>query len=162
MKNGTLFAAAALAMTFAAGPVSNATADEARVEVGTLNCSVEGGVGFIIGSNKDMTCVFNPAGERATEYYSGTIEKAGVDIGWTNETIISWVVFAGTNNYAVGALQGTYGGATAEATIGVGLGANALVGGIDRSFALQPLSVQAQTGLNVAAGLTRVTLRFTH
>jgi hypothetical protein len=159
MNKGKLLAAAAVALGFTIGPVSSVLADEARIEVGQLHCTVEGGAGFIIGSSKDMICRFDIAGG-PSERYVGTIDKLGVDIGWTNETIIAWTVFAGTNSFAEGALQGTYGGATAEATIGAGLGANALVGGIDRSFALQPLSVQAQTGLNVAGGLARLTLHF--
>jgi hypothetical protein len=158
MKKGTLIAAATLALGLAGGTATTALSQDARVEVGQLHCTVEGGAGFIIGSSKDMTCRFDRVGA-PSEHYVGTINKLGVDIGWTNETIIAWTVFAGTNSFADGALSGTYGGATAEATIGAGLGANALVGGIDRSFALQPLSVQAQTGLNVAGGLASLTLR---
>ena len=50
------------------------------------------------------------------------------------------------------------GASGAEATAGAGLGANLLVGGTGRSFSLQPLSVQGQTGLNFAAGVTTLTL----
>ncbi len=161
MKKVALYAATALAATLAFGQSQNAQANDPNVNVGALNCSVEGGFGFIIGSNKDMNCTFTPADGGPTEHYRGTIEKAGVDIGWTQDSVIVWGVLAGTNTYNAGTLAGTYGGASAEATIGVGLGANVLFSA-DNSFALQPVSVSAQTGLNVAGGLTRVNLTFTH
>jgi len=159
MKNKALVAAAALTTALFAGTALDATAGDTRVEVGQLNCTVEGGLGMLIGSSKDMQCKFNRAGGLPTEYYVGTIDKLGVDIGWTNESYIAWTVLAPTTDVYSGALEGTYGGATAEATVGGGVGANVLVGGVDRSFALQPVSVQAQTGLNVAGGLARLTLR---
>ena len=76
----------------------------------------------------------------------------GVDIGFTTGGVIVWAVFAGTNRYA-GMLTGNYAGATAEVSVAAGLGANVLVGGSNRSVALQPLSVQGQIGLNVAGGI---------
>ena len=154
MKKSFLAAAAAIAVV--AGAQS---ASAASVQVGTLSCKVEGGVGFIVGSSKGMTCSFKPAGAGKVQYYSGSIDKLGVDIGFTNETRIIWTVLAPSADVPHGALAGTYGGATAEATAGVGVGANALVGGLQNSFTLQPLSVQGQTGLNVAGGLARMTLK---
>ena len=59
-----------------------------------------------------------------------------------------------------GALEGDYAGATASATVGVGLGANVLIGGLDKSIALQPLSVSGNTGLNIAAGVGVITLKY--
>jgi hypothetical protein len=130
----------------------------ARVEIGMLECTVEGGAGFVIGSSKDVACNFMPAGG-APEPYFGSIDKLGVDIGFTDETAIQWAVFAPTADaYAPGALAGTYGGVSAEATAGAGLGANVLFGGTGDSFMLQPLSVQMQGGVNIAAGLTSFTL----
>jgi hypothetical protein len=126
----------------------------ARVEIGVLDCVVEGGVGFIVGSSKDVACTFTPAGG-PPEPYVGTVDKIGVDIGFTNESVIRWAVIAPTADaYAPGALAGSYGGVSAEATAGAGLGANVLVGGTGDSFMLQPVSLQAQAGLNIAAGLT--------
>jgi hypothetical protein len=134
-------------------------AAKSGVNVGALSCTVEGGIGLIIGSSKDMQCVFNPADGGASEHYTGTISKLGIDIGITNESYIRWLVFApGTINR--GALAGGYAGASAEATLGVGLGANVLVGGLDNTIALQPVSIQGQEGLNVAAGVTSLNLDF--
>ena len=156
MKKTVLAATAAI--MFAVGGFTTA-AQAGGVEVGTLNCKVEGGVGLIIGSSKGLSCTFRPAGGGQTQRYTGSVDKLGVDIGWTNESRIIWSVFAATNNVPHGALAGSYGGASAEATVGVGVGANALVGGMKNSFTLQPVSVQGQTGLNVAGGLARITLR---
>ena len=130
-----------------------------RVKAGTLACDVSGGIGFVIGSKKSMTCTFEPAAAGwPAESYSGTISKFGLDIGATSSGTMVWVVFAGS---APGphALAGTYSGATAEATVAVGLGANALVGGSNRTIALQPLSVTGQTGLNLAVGVASLVLR---
>jgi hypothetical protein len=132
-------------------------AAQARVEVGVLRCSVAGGVGLILGSSKTMTCEFRRRG--ANEFYSGRVTKVGLDVGITRRTEIAWAVFAPTANIPPASLAGRYGGVSAEATVGVGLGANALIGGSRRSIVLQPLSVQGQTGLNIAAGIAGMSLR---
>lgn len=138
---------------------ADAAQRNSRVEVGRLACDVAPGIGFIIASSKDMTCWFHRNGQRA-ERYTGNISKLGIDIGVTALTHIEWLVFASTNTrYTRRALAGNYVGASAEATVGVGLGANWLVGGSRRSFALQPLSVQAQAGLNYSVAFAGLTLR---
>jgi len=129
------------------------------VKLGVLDCQVAGGAGFIIGSTKDLTCTFTPS-KGPREMYAGVVQKFGLDIGVTGTTLIKWLVLApAANAYRPGALAGDYVGASAEATVFVGLGANALVGGSNRSFALQPVSVQAQEGLNIAVGFTSFRLR---
>ena len=138
--------------------VTNASAIEARVEVGILTCTVEGGAGFILGSSKDMTCDFKGIDD-FTETYTGNVKKFGIDIGKTDTTTIAWAVFAPTTELEAGALEGDYAGLSAEATLGVGIGANALVGGFDKSIALQPFSGQVQEGLNIAAGIGTMTLK---
>ncbi len=149
-----LLAAAVAAFVLTA---SAAYAD-AQVKVGLLSCSVEGGIGFIIGSSKDMTCKFKRDGYK-TETYDGNIKKLGLDIGVTGRTEIVWLVFSGSNTkYGKGSLAGTYVGGSAEATIGVGLGGNWLIGGSRKGFALQPWSIQGQTGLNYSVALSGLTL----
>jgi hypothetical protein len=132
---------------------------QAPVAAGTLTCDVSAGFGVIIGSRRSVNCTFAPTQPGPVEYYTGTITKVGVDIGATTRGVLVWLVYAPTSRPA-GALQGTYGGATAEATFAVGLGANVLVGGSNRTVALQPVSVQGQVGLNVAAGIAELDLRF--
>jgi hypothetical protein len=138
-----------------------AEAQYAGVELGLLDCRVEGGTGFIIGSTKDVTCTFQPADNSfAPETYFGVIRKIGLDVGTTGTTYMQWAVLAPTANvYAPGALAGDYVGASAEASAAVGVGANLLVGGSNQTFTLQPLSLQAQTGVNVALGITDFQLR---
>jgi hypothetical protein len=133
-----------------------APAHAGGVKVGVLTCIVEGGAGWVIGSSKDMDCEFS--GHGRYEHYTGSIGKLGIDLGATSETRIAWIVFA-PGKLKPGSLKGSYTGASAEATIGIGLGANVLVGGFKQSINLQPVSVQAQTGLNVAAGVTSLHLR---
>jgi hypothetical protein len=128
------------------------------VKVGALRCDVSGGLGLIITSSKEMRCVFTSArGYR--EHYYGTIRKFGLAIGATTRGVLAWDVFAPSEGPKRGALAGDYAGVGASATVGAGVGANALVGGFGRSFTLQPLSVQAQTGLSLAAGVASMTLR---
>lgn len=147
------FAAAAVLMC------GNPIAAQAAVRVGTLSCNVAGGWGFVFGSSKSLRCTFS-TGARRVEHYYGTIKKFGVDIGYTQGGVLVWAVFAPTSDLAPGALSGDYGGATASATVGVGAGANALIGGSNRTISLQPLSVEGNTGLNVAAGIGAITLRY--
>jgi hypothetical protein len=130
-----------------------------RVQAGSLTCDVSAGIGFIIGSQRSVQCTFQPSGAGQVEYYQGSISKLGVDIGVTAGGVMVWVVFAPTSR-PIGALQGTYVGGAAEATVIGGVGANALIGGSNRTVALQPLSVQGQAGLNVAAGVAGLELRF--
>ena len=150
--------AAILAAAMAAATLTTAEAQaQARVEVGVLTCTVRGGTGFIVGSTKDLRCRFNRPGR--DEFYHGTISKFGLDIGATKQTAIAWAVLAPTARLRPGSLNGTYGGVSAEATVGLGVGANALVGGSNKNIILQPLSVQAQQGLNIAAGVAALQLR---
>ena len=150
--------AAALAV---AALAFGAPASAAGVKVGVLTCHESSGWGFIIGSSKDLRCNFSPS-RGMYEHYVGTVTKFGVDIGYTRGGIIVWDVFAPNSGMQRGALQGDYAGAQASAAVGVGAGANVLVGGMDRSIALQPVSVEGETGLNVAAGIGAIDLKYVH
>lgn len=128
------------------------------VKIGTLSCDVGGGIGYVLGSAKTLDCTFRPTGGRRGEDYSGAIRKLGVDVGFTTRGKLVWAVFAPTAGYHRGSLGGVYDGATVEATVGAGIGANVLVGGTSGSISLQLISVTGQIGLNVAATGTSVTL----
>ena len=147
-------AAAALAMVMAAP----ANAQPTRIQVGTLECSMSSSIGLVVGSQRNVSCVFQGRPGAPDEAYTGTMTRIGLDIGVTTGGAIIWSVFADTNRYA-GMLAGSYAGATAEVSVAAGLGANVLVGGSHRTVALQPLSVQGQTGLNIAAGMGELELR---
>jgi hypothetical protein len=157
MKSFRLMLGAAVAVSCLA-IASAASAAPAGVKVGTLTCNVASGMGFIFGSSKDVRCSYEPT-KAMVEHYAGSINKWGVDIGYTNKSKLIWAVFAPASDVRPGALEGEYAGASAQATVGVGLGANVLIGGLDKSIALQPLSVSGQTGLNVAAGIGSISLK---
>lgn len=148
---------AAGAMAAALAFAAPASAD--GVKIGTLTCHVSSGWGFVFGSSKDMRCNFSPS-RGMGEHYVGSISKFGVDIGYTSSAVIIWEVFAPQSGMKRGALQGGYGGATASATAGVGAGVNVLVGGFDRSITLQPISIEGSTGLNLAAGIGAMSLKY--
>ncbi|AYD03877.1 DUF992 domain-containing protein [Neorhizobium sp. NCHU2750] len=129
------------------------------VRIGYLDCSIGGGVGYVIGSAKEADCVFKSTmGSEPLDHYTGVVRKMGVDLGFTTRSRLIWAVFAPTAGYHHGSLSGLYQGATAEATLGAGIGANILVGGTSGSIHLQTISVTGQLGLNVAATGTSLTL----
>lgn len=128
------------------------------VQLGVLNCRGGASVGFIVGSVTNLGCVLTGTG-RPDQPYVATIRKVGLDLGITEETALSWAVFAPVNYSGPGDISGNYAGAQSSASVGVGVGANVLVGGSQNSIALQPLSLQGSIGLNVAAGLQSLELR---
>ena len=129
------------------------------VRIGTLTCNVASGWGFVFGSSKGLRCTLSP-GPGRPEYYAGTINKFGVDIGYTQGGVLVWAGFAPTANLGPGSLNGNYVGATGSATVGVGAGANVLVGGSNSTISLQPVSFEGNTGLNVAAGIGSSSLHY--
>ena len=158
MKHSRNMLVAACAVSLLTGIAYGPAAAQSRLKVGMLDCDVSGGIGLIIGSRKQMTCTFTPAGRGAREAYFGTIGKFGLDVGATSGGRMAWAVYAPTAG-GPAALSGNYAGASGEATIVAGLGANVLVGGSSRTIALQPVSVQGQTGLNLAVGVAGLELR---
>ena len=129
-----------------------------RVRTGVLNCDVSAGLGLIIGSQRSVNCLFTPDQPGPQEGYFGTITKLGLDIGATAGGVMVWAVYADTSR-GYGFLAGDYAGASGEATVAVGLGANVLVGGSSRTVALQPVSVGGQVGLNLALGVANLSIR---
>jgi len=155
-----LLAPLALAPTFsyaADRPNYDSDDDRGGVKIGILQCDVGSGLGYVLGSSKELYCQFRSTRGR-TDDYTGVIRKLGVDVGYTSKGRIVWAVFAPTAGYHRGSLGGLYGGATVEATVGAGVGANVLLGGTSGSVMLQLISVTGQIGLNVAAAGTSVTL----
>ena len=152
-----------LAMTcvILAGTSSFASAQEKKgATVGMLRCNEASGWGMVFGSTKDLSCVFTSSekGAKAVRF-TGTIKKYGIDIGFTQNAVILWAVVSTSDKFTPGDLAGSYGGATAEVAWAAGLGANVLLGGSKKGFALQPLSVQGYNGINLAAGVAEVELK---
>jgi hypothetical protein len=148
-------AAATLVASFAS---AQAQQPMQRVQVGVLECRGGSSVGFVVGSVTNLGCVLRIEG-MPEDRYVATIRKVGLDLGITQESALAWGVYAPVARLGPGDLSGNYAGAQGSATIGVGVGGNVLVGGSNNSIALQPLSVQGQTGINVAAGLESLELR---
>jgi hypothetical protein len=139
-----------------AGSLAGAQANPA-VHAGVLECRGGQNVGFVVGSVASLECVFQSPGRRP-EAYMATVRRIGVDLGVTAQTQFTWAVNAPGARLGYGGLAGTYGGVGANASIGIGGGGNFLVGGPRNAYALQPISVQGQTGLNVAAGIAGLEL----
>jgi len=137
-------------------PATPARADLA-VKAGILTCHVGHGFGFIFGSSRDLACTYT--GNGRVEHYSGDISKFGIDIGYLQSGVIAWAVLAPSTDLAAGALTGNYGGVTAGASVAVGADANVLIGGSSHGVELQPLSVEGDQGINVAAGIASMSLK---
>jgi hypothetical protein len=158
MRRSFILAGAAATMLVASFAGANAQQPIQRVQVGILECRGGASIGFVVGSVTNLGCVLRADG-MPEDRYVATIRKVGLDLGITQETALAWGVYAPVARLGPGDLAGDYVGAQGSASIGVGLGGNVLVGGSANSIALQPLSVQGQVGLNVAAGLESLELR---
>jgi len=155
MTNRTSLVMGAIGALALSGP---ALAGPMGVKVGVLSCNVESGWGYVLGSSKQMHCSYHP-NHGQDDYYDGRISKFGVDLGYSRGANIVWDVVAPTTDVDPGALAGNYVGATASASVGIGAGANALLGGFEKSIALQPISVEGNSGFDVAAGIGEMNLR---
>jgi hypothetical protein len=148
----------ALALSSLAAGATTAAA-QSRVQAGSLECRGAPTVSFVVGSVHQLDCIFLSA-DGPRYHYVGVVRRIGVDIGFTQNSVLGWAVFAPTYQIGPGDLAGIYGGVTAGAAVGIGGNANALVGGSGNSFALQPLSLEGQTGLNVAVGVAGFELQY--
>lgn len=133
------------------------TAAESGAKVGMLTCEQIKGtkINLLIHSSVQINCTYDGEDGSSEKYKGETGIGLGIDLSWKNEEIVKWVVIAPSNDISPNnhALVGKYYGAKAEATIGVGVQANVLVGGGDKSFTLQPVSLGGQTGFGAAGGL---------
>jgi hypothetical protein len=154
MRLSTLFG---VAVTTLVASFASANAQQ-RTPIGVLECEGGQNVGFVVGSVTSLECVFQGEGRRP-EAYVATVHRFGVDLGFTQQTKFSWAAYGPTNEIGRGGLAGRYGGVGANASVGVGFGGNFLLGGAGNAYELQPVSVQGQTGLNVAAGVADIELQ---
>ncbi|WP_398465712.1 DUF992 domain-containing protein [Tardiphaga sp.] len=158
MRLSKMFGLAGIAL---AASVATANAQQpGQVQVGVLECRGGQNVGFVLGSNAHLNCVFQSAGGRA-EGYVANIRRFGIDLGFTDNTTVQWAIYAPTTRVPRGGLAGEYGGVGTNASVGVGFGGNFLVGGPNNLYGLQPVSVQGQVGLNVASGIVQLQLEST-
>lgn len=160
-RAGIIAAAVGLAGIMAAPAFAD---EQLGLQVGGLTCKGEGGWSLIIGSEKTFDCTFVTVGGTLADSYTGTIRRFGLDLGRTGDTALTWAVIgpAGMtgDDFERGSLAGNFVGVGAEATVAMGGGAHALIGGGGKSFTLQPVSVQVETGLSVAAGIERLELEY--
>jgi hypothetical protein len=153
----TLFRKVCLVGVVALMPLA-ARAQEAT-RIGTLSCDVSGGIGMFVVQKQTLSCLFKQDGRAHAEKYDGSIDQFGVELGEVASGHLVWDVMAATKGHRAGALAGTYSGIGTNASLGLGGGANVLVGGTGRAFSLQPVTVQGQTGVNFAGGITTFTLK---
>jgi hypothetical protein len=155
-RRATLAAFALIAML---APPAGAQTPPAWTQAGMLKCKLNPSIGFIIAGHQSMECTFVQNGSYSPQAYWGALNMVGLDIGFTAGGVLGWAVLAPTIGVPAGALAGEYVGASGDASFGVGVGANVLVGGSGRSFALQPVSLEGSAGVNVAIGVSALKLR---
>ena len=155
LRNVRTLALAWLATTVLAVPAGAQSA----LRIGVLDCRSNGATSFIVGSVHEFECLYRSEDGRADPYW-GVIRRMGIDLGTVSDAGMSWVVFAPTRSIGPGDLAGSYAGVSAGAAMGVGAGANALIGGSNNAISLQPLSIEGQTGFNVAVGVANFELRY--
>ena len=158
MPRSAILAGVAATLLVASFAAAKAQQPMQRVQVGILECRGGASVGFVVGSVTNLGCVLRAEG-LPEDRYVATIRKVGLDLGITQESALAWGVFAPVARLGPGDLAGNYAGVQGSAAVGVGLGGNALIGGSNNTIALQPLSLQGQVGLSVAAGLESLELR---
>jgi hypothetical protein len=158
MLNKLLLTASAAAMIAGFAIAMPAQAAGAGVKVGVLTCKVEPGWSYVIGSTKALECSYSPTKGKPERYY-GDIQKVGVDLGYSDGATMVWGVFAPASDVGKDALEGNYAGVSASAAVGVGAGAKVLVGGLDKSITLQPVSVEGDAGVNLAVGVAAINLK---
>ncbi|MET0907531.1 MAG: DUF992 domain-containing protein [Bradyrhizobiaceae bacterium] len=156
MRLSKMFGLSAVAL--AASVVTANAQQPGRVQVGVLECRGGQNVGYVLGSNAQLNCVFQSAGGRA-EGYVASLRRFGLDLGFTENTTVQWAIYAPTTRVPRGGLAGSYSGVGTNASVGVGFGGNFIVGGPNNSYGLQPISVQGQTGFNVASGIVQLDLQ---
>jgi hypothetical protein len=149
----------AIALTMVSCSAADAQSRAAWPQVGVLNCRLNPSIGFIIAVHQSMECRFTPSPPDPPQNYDGAINTVGLDVGFTTGGALAWGVFAPTVGVPAGALSGEYVGVSGDVGIGVGGGANVLIGGSGRTFALQPVSLEGSVGLNVALGVSALKLR---
>jgi Protein of unknown function (DUF992) len=137
-----------------------AQAPQSWTQVGSLSCKIDPNIGFIIVGHQPMECLFTPNTQTPPQAYDGAINTVGLNVGISAGGVLGWAVFAPTTGVPAGALAGDYVGVSGDIGIGVGAGANVLLGGSDRTIALQPLSLQGSVALNVVLGVSSLKLRW--
>ncbi|MTI45581.1 uncharacterized protein DUF992 [Roseibium hamelinense] len=148
--------AALIAAPFGSAAFASDTAP--GVQIGVLTCAITGESGFIIGSNHTLGCNFKPRSGGPVQYYTGKVSEYGLDLGTTKDATLVWGVLAPSADMKPGALSGRYAGVSAGVSVGAGVQANALIGGLDKSIALNPFSLQSETGTNLTLGVSTLTL----
>src|SRR5262245_17636787 len=158
MRRSVGFEAAVALVLVVVTAAAGVDAAESGVKAGYLRCNVEGNVSFIFGSTRNVTCTYRPNAGGRVDRYRGEIKKFGVDIGYQTNGVILWGVVAPTADIGPGALAGDYGGVSGSVAAVYGVGANALIGGSDKSIVLQPISIEGIKGVNIAGGIGILTL----
>lgn len=153
---GKFLATAASALLLA---VLTTAAKADNVQAGFLHCDVSAGVGLFFTEKQAMNCVFKALGGGPEDFYTGNIQEVGIALGGTEKGVLIWSVLSAQKGVPAGALAGKYTGLGANASVGVGGGENVLLGGNNQAFMLQPASYEGQVGLNLAVGVTTITLQ---
>jgi hypothetical protein len=167
MKTFAMAAAtAALALTAGACTMQQSTPQQlnttnanSRIYIGALTCNIAGGTGYVLGSSKSMECVFLGKDGVSSAQYTGTINKVGIDIGYTKAVHTVWRVYSLGSVQAATALSGTYVGEQGTVAAGGQAGGNWLYGGPNAEIGMIASGIVQEAGYNLAMGIGEMSLK---
>ena len=167
MKNVVMAAAlAALALSTGACSMQQSSAQQlnttnanSRIYIGSLTCNVGGSTGYVLGSAKPLDCVFLGKDGVSTAQYTGTIDKVGIDIGYTKAVHTIWRVYSLGSDRGVTQIAGTYVGEQGTVAAGNQAGGNWIYGGPNAEIGMVSSGVIKDAGYNLATGVAAMTIR---
>jgi len=161
MENKLTASLITIAALFAFALPVQAGESTAGTKIGVLTCkSIPGsGLNLLIHSTVDVKCTFDATDGSTTEHYVGeTGIGLGLDISHKTKQTMVFTVFAADFKKGNHKLAGKYIGASAAATVGVGVGAHALVGAGKNSVSLEP-AIEGNQGIGASAGISYLYLQ---
>ncbi len=134
--------------------------EQVRLEIGLLTCHLTDRTNLVIVSETEFSCVFEHTDDRQKERFSGVVDKIGLDLTFKEDETLKWGVLAPSIDAEVSAMEGVYVGIGAEVGVVKGGSANLLVGGLDKSFALQPFAVSGSDATGAALAVESFKLKY--
>ena len=137
----------------------NTTNANSRIYIGSLTCNVGGSTGYVLGSAKSLDCVFLSRDGVSSAHYTGTIDKVGIDIGYTRAVHTIWRVYSLGSDRGVTQIAGTYVGEQGTVAAGSQAGGNWIYGGPNAEIGMVSSGVIKDAGYNLATGVAAMTIR---
>ena len=138
----------------------NTTNANSRIYIGSLSCNVGGSTGYVLASQKSLDCVFLSKDGLQSAEYTGSIDKVGIDIGYTRAVHTIWRVYSLGTDRGPSNIGGTYVGEQGTVVAAdTPAGGNWLYGGPNAEIGMVASGVTKDAGYNLATGVAALTIR---